>query len=441
MEHLNRDLRARIAAEKASISNSKEGLHTPKPLHKRYTRRDLSPYLGITVNSFPTKVQKIAEHIAEIKGLSEVPTFGNKGLESGKWEYTYNEAIELIEGYLSLYPKKATEGGDYEDVSPCHNPEAWFLNIANQKGGVGKSTVGVYVAQGLATMGLKRRRVLIIDGDSQGSLKNFFDDSRLPYEAPTLAKYLRGDFDHEFNPECDESRTEWIFENLIRDSQFVNLQYIPSLTNDNNFDTFLNKLEDLHESDIDDDMDEELLKNKKYFGQNVFTLLYDKLFRLIKHHFDYVIYDSAPHNNRFTHCALYCAHHIISPTMCNALARDSTLEFWDNTTELVMLFKKLFNKPIPKGELLITHHKNNKEDQNKIYGQYRRVFTSEMINNNKINNVDLFSKLQSRYETIYSHAKPNDISSYQHVEASFDSIIDGIITNAKDHFHAVGQEC
>lgn len=59
------------------------------------------------------------------------------------------------------------------------NTDRRVISIVNQKGGVGKTTSCINISSGLALAGEK---VLVIDGDPQGNLSNFYCDSETHYD-------------------------------------------------------------------------------------------------------------------------------------------------------------------------------------------------------------------------------------------------------------------
>lgn len=60
------------------------------------------------------------------------------------------------------------------------------ISIANQKGGVGKSTVTMLLATALAKQ--KQKKVLILDTDSQASVSSWLDSERNLYEGEPLVE-------------------------------------------------------------------------------------------------------------------------------------------------------------------------------------------------------------------------------------------------------------
>jgi chromosome partitioning protein len=66
------------------------------------------------------------------------------------------------------------------------------IAVINHKGGVGKSTVAVGLSVGLARRLRKGRRLLFVDGDSQGNSSSTLLDGKAPNK-PTLTQVLLGD--------------------------------------------------------------------------------------------------------------------------------------------------------------------------------------------------------------------------------------------------------
>ena len=151
-------------------------------------------------------------------------------------------------------------------------PRTRILAVANQKGGVGKTTTTINLGAALAEQGLK---VLVIDLDPQGNASTGLGLAAQDREITTY-DYLVG----EAGPE-----------DAIRPSSFDNLFLIPATT-------------DLSSADI------ELISNEKRS-----FLLHDCLRQvsLSRFGFDYILIDCPPSLNILTVNAMVAAHAVVVP--------------------------------------------------------------------------------------------------------------------------------
>ena len=157
-------------------------------------------------------------------------------------------------------------------AQPSDRPRTRILAVANQKGGVGKTTTTINLGAALAEEGLK---VLVIDLDPQGNASTGLGVA-LQDRTVTTYDYLIGDAAPD---------------DVIRPSSFENLYLIPATT-------------DLSSADI------ELISNEKRS-----FLLHDCLHQvsLARFGFDFILIDCPPSLNILTVNAMVAAHAVIVP--------------------------------------------------------------------------------------------------------------------------------
>lgn len=90
-----------------------------------------------------------------------------------------------------------------------------IISVTNQKGGVGKSTHAIHLAEALRTNGY---RVLFVDCDTQGNSSSYFDKNKSGISASTL-----------FDKECDGNKISDVYkEDLALIYADSNLANVPS---------------------------------------------------------------------------------------------------------------------------------------------------------------------------------------------------------------------
>ncbi len=157
-----------------------------------------------------------------------------------------------------------------------------IIAIANQKGGVGKSTTTINLSAALAEMGQK---VLTIDGDPQGNTTSGLGLEKREVEN-SLYELILG--------QCD-------FESCVQDTVMENLKIIPSNVN-------------LAAAEI------ELIgiNNKEYILKEIIDE--------IKENYDFILIDCPPSLNMLTVNAMTTADTVLVPIQCEYYALEGLAE-------------------------------------------------------------------------------------------------------------------
>ncbi|MEZ5306976.1 MAG: ParA family protein [Pyrinomonadaceae bacterium] len=230
-----------------------------------------------------------------------------------------------------------------------------IIVIANQKGGVGKTTTAINLAAGCAMLG---KKVLLVDLDPQSNSSLTFLDQ------PTVNGSV-----YELMTEVEREHSNFVYETAIK-----GLDMIPSKIN-------LAKLE------------------SKLVGE------FDAIFRLkdrmeaLKKDYDIIIFDTPPTLGLITVNALVAASHILIPIQSSYFA----LEGADDLLETI---EKVRSRPNPNLELLgvLVTLKDRRTSLSKdVEAHIREVFGEKAFKTTISRSVRL-EESPAHKETIYTYA-------------------------------------
>lgn len=203
------------------------------------------------------------------------------------------------------------------------------VTIANQKGGVGKTSSVIQIASGLAKRGEK---VLMIDGDPQGNLSLFFG---------TRDKLHFGDLLNSLSQNTPVKATEFIHRNVRR-----NLDLIPAKNK---------KLKlELHDADI----------------INSYTV-FSEFINSLKPLYDWIIMDSSPSNSPLERLLIRASDAVIIPLEFQLFSVSGLESILDE----VRICSEESGKNILVHSLVFTKAENKLNRVN----SYREVFSSFQI--------------------------------------------------------------
>jgi chromosome partitioning protein len=238
------------------------------------------------------------------------------------------------------------------------------IAIANQKGGVGKTTTAINLAAGLAQRG---KRVLLFDCDPQGNSSVSFLDMRTVEESA-----------YELMMDGHGTLRQYIYRTPVE-----NLELVPSRIN-------LAKLESKLVGDFDAPF-----------------RLRDRL-ELLRDEYEIVIIDTPPTLGLITVNALVAATHVLIPIQSSYFALEGT-------DDLLETIEKVRARPNPDLRVLgvvVTMHDRRTTLAKEVYEQIRNVFRSQVFETVITRSVRL-EESPAYKEPIYTFA-PHSSGAYEY---------------------------
>ena len=172
-----------------------------------------------------------------------------------------------------------------------------IISVANQKGGVGKTTTTLNIGAGLIKVG---KRVLLIDADPQNHLSRWLGFT--PDSKPTLSDLI--------DQEVSGAKTN-NYSDFIRKNQTENIDYIPSTRIMSGAIMILG---------LDND------------SQNVLSRIFKQPY--FSENYDYIIFDCQPSLDLLVSNILKCCDKLLIPVQSDPLAYEGVSDMLDKLQQI-----------------------------------------------------------------------------------------------------------
>ena len=216
-----------------------------------------------------------------------------------------------------------------------------IISIANQKGGVGKTTTAINLAAGLAYEG---KKVLLVDADPQANAS-----SGLGIEIRDLERTVYECLIDEIDPKT-----------AIAETKIPNLKLIPS-----------------HIDLVGAEIEMRDLDNREGRLKNVLNQ--------VRNEYDYILIDCSPSLGLITINALTASDSVIIPVQCEFFALEGIAKLL-NTIKII---KSSLNPDLQIEGFLLTMYDNRLRLSNQVYEEVKRHFGNLVFNTVIYRNVRL----------------------------------------------------
>lgn len=381
---------------------------------RRFTRTEITDALNVTGANGVYKRHKLVEEL--VHELTGDDSFKLGELDN-VWLYTLAEVYFMINASFFLAQRKKIKK---PNALMARLKRAYTLVVANQKGGVGKTTTAINIAFQMALGGFDQKRVLFVDLDPQGSGGAFNDGLyRNINSTKTLSKFLtqvskddpRSIYHETIEKEYGGDVKKFLKNEIISSSIIPNLHHCTAMSDDTAFNE---RLSSLYEHD-DENPD-------NYTGFDVYKVIKEKFLKHIEDDYDIIIFDVSPHNSFAIHSICYAADHIMLPVPPKQLDLDSTIEFVRHLAEKFSDFQSVLgHEGLRHLDVVRTMVKENLQISNKLNKRIVRAFPDYTLDR-LIPDTITINKLSSAYETIYSPENNGDFTNLNELKRTFDEI-------------------
>ena len=255
-----------------------------------YTKKQLATAMGVNDDRIQTVMDRLERDENEYYAR-----------DARNWlSLTREQALRILAEFnvKTVQDKRALDPQNYETP---------VIFVNKNKGGVGKSTTALHLAVEAALDVKKNRRVLLADGDIQGSVRHylsppelvdgsFYSVSELVKENANLSREER------LSPEKQSEYREYLLDKVVLPSRVDNLWFIPSILTDIEMSITL-----ASELGAGDGSQEERLARS-------LSVMNDVVFQPLKQDFELMIIDSGPSPDPLVYNLLYASNHAIIPT-------------------------------------------------------------------------------------------------------------------------------
>lgn len=215
---------------------------------------------------------------------------------TNQWlQLTRSEAVDLIRKF-NIYPMEELrkKHGAYDVPVICIN---------SGKGGVAKTTTAISLATQSALDIVRSKRVLLIDGDPQGSIRHFMLQNDLVLKSHNCVGSVFKKFSHltrdeRLSESVQKTLRDLLMKDVVFESSVENLWFTPALMSDSGMLITIS----------------EILGKKGNAIDDAITLYNDLIVTPLKNDFDIMYIDTSPTCDPITYSIYYASNYLIIPT-------------------------------------------------------------------------------------------------------------------------------